>query len=247
MTQGIVNCPYCEKPMVETKTQLYCMHCNGFDTEPNICEKCELYLVRFPACIAIDAELVHGEKKDYVTKCKNKAKNKHKKCGLCKKLELKTFLKPLGRYSWILREGRDININPEMLICHKCREMMIEKTKALRKVAKKLGIPVGYLKSIQTWLGEGREPTIEEFTKWARSQHKRACKEYTAAYPMSYYNGRCLHRILFNRPCASFFSHTGICETGYFIPERIKNLSWKAFNKEARKADRIVKKELKGG
>lgn len=121
-----------------------------------------------------------------------------------------------------------------------------EESKRLRKQAKKIGVSTKFLRSCQHWIQEGREPTIEEFTNWARCQHKRACKRYQAAYPLNYHNGKCRHMLTLKRPCVSFFSHTGICETGYFVPERIRYITWTNFQKSARKAARIVKKELGG-
>ena len=119
-----------------------------------------------------------------------------------------------------------------------------EYRRQLRKQAKKLDVSVRYLRSCPFWTQEGRAPTIEEFTRWAKNQHKRACKEYEAAYPMNYYQGKCQHMIHFNKPRVPFFSHTGICETGYFVPERMHHVLWTTFNKQARKAARTVKKQL---
>ena len=116
--------------------------------------------------------------------------------------------------------------------------------KQLRRQAKKLGVSVEYLESCQFWIQEGRAPTEEEFTWWARNQHKRACKKYEAAYPMNYYNGKCIHMVHFKKPCVSFFSNTGICETGYFVPERMHLHLLTTFNKRARKALREVRKQL---
>ncbi len=112
------------------------------------------------------------------------------------------------------------------------------------KTAKKLGVSRKFLESCQSWIQEDRAPTMEEFTQWARSQHKRACKEYESAWPFSHYQGSCAHMIR-NKPCVPFFSHTGICETGYFVPERMNHLTWDIFNKQARKAMRMVRRELR--
>lgn len=119
-----------------------------------------------------------------------------------------------------------------------------KRRKKLREQAKELGVSVRYLESTQIWVQEGRAPTVEEYTAWARSQHKRACKAYQAAYPVDYHRGKCQFLLSFKRPCVAFFSHTGICETGYFVPERMHNLLWTDFNKNARKAGRDVKKIL---
>jgi len=212
----------------------------------SICKDCRLYLIRFPACLPIDATLVHKGEENYVTKCRNKAKNKSRKCGICQKLELKVSLKPINTYAWILKEGKEKEVKPNLLGCQSCRQKMAERTKEVKKVARRLDVSARFLKSMQPWIQDGRAPTIEEYSSWARGQHKRACKEYRAAFPLDYYDGKCQHRVEFGRPCAPFFSHTGICETGYFVPERIRNLGFAKFNKQARKADRIVKKELHG-
>jgi len=210
----------------------------------DICKKCRLYLVRFPTCTPADAKFEHGEKGDYVIKCQNKAKKKHAKCGVCKQYELKTALKPLAKHLWVLKGGREIDIDPELLVCPKCKKHMLERSALVKKTAKKLKIGVRFLQSTQPWIQEGRAPTIEEFTDWARQQHKRACKEYEAAYPITHYNGKCQHMLSRDKPCVSFFSHTGICETGYFVPERMPHLILAKFDKQARKAARKVKNTL---
>lgn len=121
-----------------------------------------------------------------------------------------------------------------------------KKERRLRKQAKKLGVSVEYLRDCPLWMHRGEKPTEEEYTLWARNQHKRACKEYEAAYPLTYFHGRCSHMVR-KKACVSFFGHTGICETGVFIPERIKRLTWSDFQKQARRAQRKVKEIIHQG
>jgi len=112
------------------------------------------------------------------------------------------------------------------------------------KVARRLGVSTRFLRGCPQWMQEGRGATEEEFTIWVRGQHKRACKEYQAAYPISFYQGKCFHMLHFKKPCVPFFAHTGICETGIFHPERIKNDLPGSFGKSARRASRDVAKML---
>lgn len=115
---------------------------------------------------------------------------------------------------------------------------------AVAKVARKIGVSPEYLESCPHWMQEGRGATEAEFTKWARHQHKRACKEYEAAFPITFLHGKCVHMTKMKKPCVSFFGHTGICETGVFHPERIKIMTWHDFHKAARRAGRKVKQVL---
>jgi len=119
------------------------------------------------------------------------------------------------------------------------------RAKIISTTAKKLGVSKTYLEGTgQKWLQEGRAPTWEEFRDWARNQHQRACKYYEPAWPLDYYHGKCAHMIFKKKPCTSFFSHTGICETGYFEPERISITTWGDFQKAFKKATRKVKRIL---
>jgi len=213
-------------------------------THTDVCQDCRLFLIQFPKCLSLGARLEHGEVNDRVSRCKNKAKKKHGKCGICRQYNLKTDLKPIGKDEWYLKQGKEIEIDPNLPVCPKCRQRMNEKSEEVKKVAKKIGVSASYLKYQPHWIQEGRGPTVEEFTAWARNQHKRACKRYQAAYPVSGNRGKCHHFITMKKPCVSFFSHTGICETGFFEPERMHHLLWTEFNKQARKAARVVKKEL---
>lgn len=120
------------------------------------------------------------------------------------------------------------------------------RAKIISKTSRKLCVSAEYLDGTgQKWLQEGRAPTDEEFQNWARNQHEKACKRYEPAYPLKHNNGRCAH-CLKKKPCTSFFSHTGICETGYFHPDRIKITKWSDFQKQYRKAVRKVNRILKG-
>lgn len=116
-----------------------------------------------------------------------------------------------------------------------------KKGREIRKIAKSLGVSTKYLRDQQHWIQEGRAPTEAEFTAWARNQHKCSCRTYQAAYPLLYYKGKCVNCLNFKRPCLNFFSHSGICETGYFVPERISISTWNDFQKSFRKARRKVR------
>lgn len=117
--------------------------------------------------------------------------------------------------------------------------------RTIRKTAKKLKVSPEYLvQTGQVWIQEGRQPTADEFTDWAREQHPRACKHYQAAWPLKCHNGRCANHIQFNKCCTSFFANTGICETGYFHPERIRIKKWIDFQRLYRLANRRVGKKL---
>ncbi len=121
--------------------------------------------------------------------------------------------------------------------------------KIVSKTSKTLGVSTDYLNSQPRWIQEGRAPTEEEFTKYARrsvwsDEHQRmvkSCQKYEPAWPLSYHNGRCAH-CQKKKPCTAFFAHTGICETGEFVPDKIKIIKWSDFQKQFRKANRRVQK-----
>lgn len=112
------------------------------------------------------------------------------------------------------------------------------------KTAKKLGVSKEYILGCPYWVQENREPTEEEFQRWARNQHDKACKHYEPAYPLKHYRGRCFHHVKMKKPCTAFFSHSGICETGIFVPDKISITTWSDFQKQYRKAARKVKRIL---
>lgn len=133
-----------------------------------------------------------------------------------------------------------LRIMRELSVRHQKR-----RAKIVSSTAQKLGVSANFLHNTgQRWLQDGREPTLEEFQNWARKQHEKACKHYTPAWPLGHYNGKCQHCIEMKRPCTSFFAHTGICETGYFEPDRIKTLPWNEFQKMYRRAMRKVNQKL---
>ncbi len=116
-----------------------------------------------------------------------------------------------------------------------------------KRTAARLGVSRQYIESQPIWIQEGRAPTYDEFKNWSRSQHEKACQFYEPAWPLNHHNGQC-HHYLCNRkkPCTSFYAHTGICETGEFVPDKIKIIKWSDFQKQFRKANRRVKKQLEG-
>ena len=115
----------------------------------------------------------------------------------------------------------------------------------IKATSRKLHCSVEYLEQTnQPWIKTGRKPTADEFTDWARQQHPKCCKHYQAAWPLASYNGQCDNFIQFGKCCTSFFANTGICETGYFHPERIKIKKWIDFQRLYRKAHRSVEKKL---
>jgi hypothetical protein len=146
-----------------------------------------------------------------------------------------------GSASWedIPEDERTKLENTIISLSRKHRERIVKK-------AKNLGVSVEFLEGEPIWIQQGRAPTPDEFRDWARSQHKKSCKRYEPAVPISRYNGMCYHCKEFNKPCTSFFANTGICETGYFEIERIKVTPWNVFQEQFRKAERRVGKKLKG-
>jgi len=127
------------------------------------------------------------------------------------------------------------------------------RAKIVSKTSKTLGVSKDYLDSQPKWIQEGRAPTEEEFQTEARKpvwsdEHQKmvkSCQKYEPAWPLSQNNGRCVHCIK-KKPCTAFFAHTGICETGFFEPDKIRITKWSDFQKQFRKANRRVQKSLGG-
>lgn len=86
----------------------------------------------------------------------------------------------------------------------------------LRRVAHKLGLSVEVLKASPIWMQEGRDATEEEYTNWARSQHKDACQEYRAAWPIVQQRGKCVDYLKLGRPCNAQYAHSCMCWSGQF-------------------------------
>lgn len=103
---------------------------------------------------------------------------------------------------------------------------------------KELGCSREYLQSCPIWIQQGRKATAQEFTKWVHSQSDKVCRYYKAAWPVSHYRGKCIHYVQNRKPCTAIFAHTGVCETGFFNPDGIKQIRWSDFQKTIRCANR---------
>ena len=110
----------------------------------------------------------------------------------------------------------------------------------LRRLARKFDVSVALLETCPIWYQEGRNATEEEYTAWARSQHKSACQEYQVAWPVIGNHGKCIHYIIYGRPCKPQYAHTGMCWSGHYEPEG-HHFTWgdmgKAFRNRQAKAE----------